>query len=944
MKKIITFAFALIVSMNLFAYDYDINMSYCNRYYYSTDGGYYEINMNGDGWGFQFDIKVPITGPVSGTTYTLNDMMLGEYKTYGYQPWNQELVNNNITFTNVAVKYTRIDKQEKVEATIEGSMYMPGEMQPTTKTFHVVWNGPTPVNITETVKDTLVADVTTDTQIGTYTIQIPYGTYDYSRLTPTVALIGEIPTEGQTKTYTWENGIYIPQTRLSEYSLIFTDVTAVVTGKANGALDADVTFECTDGKEYKFHLVYAKPHEEESVFIEGINLKESINWDNNTYYQWQDTKYSLYLYMNVAVPAEAGKYIYKGDQIGQSSFSITSPSYLTLDIYEIDSVVITKDVEGLITLKAGILCKNNVKYYLTLTNEIEKFYIKYAWDGKNETWKEMEPQQFGNGSQYSFRYYGSDDVYINKKAEDDQNVEHYSIAANYYSEPIIWIGDSIQFQYDPTNSLSKTNIYMQEKHYDAVIYANEANRSYNPAASEYGTYTMNFKAGEFPTTWTFNFGFLYTGVKGPQQYKTYKLSEMDENSCYGYDTLYNRIEYQYAYTIFNKNWPNSEDQIELCVLDKNNKSYHIFYNQENVPEQTDTINYNLAADIRQFTAWQIWESVNADDGTKLNLALADVPQGPNTYYWPMGDIYPEATEIIKSDGSRAKIGGCGSAWVQTYMSNWPVSGTDSAEVWLPTYEGITYHFTLRFTAPTPEDTVEINANDLVITPWESDGCVNFSAFNDDYQVSICIAGEDILGIFKDEVMADNSTVHMNNAPYTTTFGYSSDSIEVKKDQNENIVLTGNMLCKNNVLYVFNLTTAKTSYFLGVQDGQNITWTPMEEQFYQSGASSGDWKATATFDGKGVYINTKAEADGHEKFFAAGSDNFITDPKDPIVAGNLVDFTYNIYQKWIVAIKSQQTGLNSIYSNKKNVVKALRDGKIVIEKDGVRYNVTGTKLR
>ncbi|MCQ2339536.1 MAG: hypothetical protein MJZ79_01970 [Paludibacteraceae bacterium] len=927
MKKILTFALALFTGVSLMATDVIGTNIYRYVYTdYATGNPYYSLQINDADWNsYYFGFK-SANGPMVGQTYTIDDMITEQ--TYASINWQSDPITS-LTFTR---SYSGLQEQMTAAVTTQSGAQ-----------YNISWAANVPAQMGDDVDldTTIVCDFRDN---GAYKTFTPLVT-DYNYYNFTIAIVGDLPTVGQEKTYTWKaNSIYIGNASFSlpnDWNTKAFDAKYTITG-IDGGYQGTAEYSMTDGHKYIFGFSYTIPHVEETVNLSGYDMKIN-NW-GTVVFAWQNETYSV----NLAINSADTLGNWKGNDIilGNCSFQ-HSATYTDLGVYAIDSIYVTKTEEGYIRLQTSILCKNNTLYVLDVTNQESPYYVKYDTDGTGVKWQNIPAAQYGTGRTMGVRY-NNDSIWFNAEPTDE-GAAGYSIKDAYdtYGDPL-WEKDSITISYDPNTSWgSPLSVYMAEKYYDAILDVELSSRSYENVDGD-GVWNYSFGYGSYMegNHYAFNFG-IYGPITAPKQYTTYTLNDMTEDyRTKGYDPEFNEFKYDVVTLSRELDWSaNEAEKITVNVHTTDGKAYKLIYAADTIPVATDTIEFApIKADIRQQEYWFQFEGegVANEANYRFQLALAGEEVTPTTYYWKQNDFYKPGTIIYNnSTGHYVDIA---DAWTQVNATYDEETLTGyGCNAYLLGYDGHCYHAYLKYTVPVAEDTIGIECKDLQISNYYQNN-INYSAFNNLYRVNINIATADTFGVFKAEVTPSECSVGLNFTPFTSAQGYSVDSFEVSKDEKGIIHLTGGILCKDNHYYSIHLSTEVTPYYLGVANEEGtVEWFDMVQGFYQSGAASGAWDyETVVYNDDKVYINTAKELDGNESIFPFAQMPTIDDQQ--IEKYDTVNFQYNVYFKEVYAtsVKKYQepTDLKDARFEQAPVVKYIENNRIIIERYGRKYDVLG----
>ena len=930
MKKLLTFALALIASASLMAKDVTCINLY--RYVYSdaSDNPYYSVQFGDENWNSYYFAFKGATGPLPGSTYTMEDMIAEQ--TYASVNYKQD----PITTVSLQRNYDGLQEQFTASVTTES-----GEQ------YNLTWAADVPTKIEEDkdLDTTIVCDFMDNGYYKTFTPLVrDYNYYDF-----TIAIAGDLPTVNQQKKYTWKaNTVYIGNANFQlpgDWNTKPFDATFTING-VEGGYEGVAEYSMTNGKKYTFNFKYTIPVAKETVYLSGYDLKIQTNWDKTVNFSWQNDTYSAQLPINST--DTLGNWKGKDIILNNCSFQLIA-TYTNLGVYAIDSIYVTRTEEGYIRLQTSILCKNNTLYVLDVTNQESPYYVKYDTDGTGVKWQNIPAAQYGTGRTMGVRY-NNDSIWFNAEPKDE-GAAGYSIKETYgtYGDPL-WAKDSITISYDPNTSWgSPLSVYMAEKYYDAELNVNLSSRSYENVEGD-GVWNYSFGYGSYMegNHYSFNFG-IYCPIEAPAQYRTYTLGDMTEDyRTKGYDPDYNEIKYDVVTLYRELVWPaNDAEKFTINVHTTDGKAYKLIYAADTIPTATDTTEFApIKAKISQDEYWFQFSGEGVADGSqyRIQIALVGEEVDPTTFYWKQNTFYKPNTSIYNSTtGTTIEIA---DAWAQVNVLKEEEQNIGySCNAWILGYDGICYHTYLKYTIPVAEDTVTFAMKNLSITPWTADNKICFSAFDENSRISIVVLGLDTLGEFSsDQVDALSSNVAIIT-PYHSAQGYSSEGVKVEKDNNGYIVVTGNILCDDDVLYEFTLSNEPITYYLGIKnaDGER-EWTAME--YYEQNGYKADYvraKVTVVDPEGDVMVSTTASEEGLKStqniadIITIDSDNNTVTVK----ANDEVEyyFSWYAYSIYYAVDYGQPAGIHNTKAQTP-VIKRIENGNVIIERNGRKYNVLG----
>ena len=403
-------------------------------------------------------------------------------------------------------------------------------------------------------------------------------------------------------------------------------------------------------------------------------------------------------------------------------------------------------------------------------------------------------------------------------------------------------------------------------------------------------------------------------------------------------------------------------RIEATVLDAVNNVFHVVYQE--VPftpsgEEVDLF-FEVAMSIPQYFeeedyetgSWELYfESLSGDTIVALDYLSANEAS-------PAGS-FTEADLISKYSGIMLD----GENKIEIKLAE--ISVTDNSErvdvvAKLVGKDRVTYNVKMFFIKPTVVSQETITSDALQIDPTYLDwyGVVILSAEDDKNAITINLNAEELgAGLVGDYVAGKDFNGTITPAGTEDEIDIYSGSINVAYNSGI-IVVTGKLLAMNNVEYTLNLTfkpsindltmtASESSYTASTSTVRykltNDTYTfvfkinlPEGQEDVEAGKSysftedmGGDTNASYGYDAEYNFIDY-AEA--------AFVKNVTADQME--IKATVVDLTGNI---WNLTYTEKAEGINNTNAAVKTT-KRLVNGQLVIEKNGVKYNVTGTVLK
>lgn len=937
MKKILTFALALIASASLMAKDVTCINLYRYIYTdYATGDPYYSVQFGDEDWNsYYFGFKDAV-GPMIGQIYTMDDMIAEQ--TYASINYKQD----PITTVSFQRNYEGLQEQFAISVTTESGAQ-----------YNLTWAAAAiPTKVEPVDLDTTIAcDFMDNGPYKTFTPLVKdYNYYDF-----TIAIAGDLPAVNEQKKYTWKaNTVYIGNANFQlpgDWNTKPFDATFTING-VEGGYEGIAEYSMTDGKKYTFNFSYTTPHADETVYLTGYDLKIQTNWDKTVSFSWQNDTYSAQLPINST--DTLGNW--KGNDIILNNCSFYQNPYINLGVYAIDSIYVTRTEEGYIRLQTSILCKNNTLYVLDVTNQESPYYVKYDTDGTGVKWQNIPASQYGTGRTMGVRY-NNDSIWFNAEPTDEGALG-YSIKETYgtYGDPL-WAKDSITISYDLNTSWgSPLSVYMAEKYYDAELNVNLSSRSYENVDGD-GVWNYDFSYGSYMegNHYSFKFGIICP-ITAPAQYRTYTLDDMTEDyRTKGYDPEYNEIKYDVVTLYRELVWPaNDAEKFTINVHTTDGKAYKLIYAADTIPVAADTTEFlPIKAKISQEEYWfQFTGDATVNDMSAqyhFQIALVGAEVNPTTFYWKDNTFYKPNTSIYNSTtGTYVEIA---DAWAQVNVLKENEQNIGySCDAWIVGYDSICYHAYLKYTVPVAKDTITLNMKNLSITPWTADNKICFNAFDENTRISIVVMGLDTLGEYSsDQVDAPSSNVGIMS-PYSNAQGYSSEGVKVEKDGNGYIVVTGNLLCDDDILYEFTLSNEPITYYLGVKNaGGEREWTAME--YYESYGYKADYvraKVTVVDPEGDVMVSTTESEEGlmstqniADIITLDEENNTVTVKANDVVEYYFSWYSYYIY--YAIDYGPEPTGWVNVNVNA-DVNKFMYNGQLIIRKGDKLYNALGAELK
>lgn len=402
--------------------------------------------------------------------------------------------------------------------------------------------------------------------------------------------------------------------------------------------------------------------------------------------------------------------------------------------------------------------------------------------------------------------------------------------------------------------------------------------------------------------------------------------------------------------------------IEATVLDAVNNVFHVVYQEPPFTPSGEEVNlfFEVAMEIPQYYeeedyetgSWELYfESLSGDTIVALNYLSANEAS-------PAGS-FTEADLINKYCGIMLD----GENKIEIKLAE--ISVTDNSErvdvvAKLVGKDRVTYNVKMFFIKPTVVSQETITSDALQIDPSYLDwyGVVILSAEDDKNAISINLNAEELgAGLVGDYVAGKDFNGIITPAGTEDEIEIYSGSINVAYNSGI-VVVTGKVLAMNNVEYTLNLTfkpsindltmtASESSYTASTSTIRykltNDTYTFVFKINLPEGQEDVEAGKSYSFtEDMGGNTNGSYGYDTEYNFIDYAEAAFVKNvTADQIeIKATVVDLTGNI---WNLTYTEKAEGINNTNAAVKTT-KRLVNGQLVIEKNGVQYNVVGTVLK
>ena len=203
--------------------------------------------------------------------------------------------------------------------------------------------------------------------------------------------------------------------------------------------------------------------------------------------------------------------------------------------------------------------------------------------------------------------------------------------------------------------------------------------------------------------------------------------------------------------------------------------------------------------------------------------------------------------------------------------------------------GKKYTFNFKYTIPVAKETVYLSGYDLKIqTNW--DKTVSFSWQNDTYSAQLPINSTDTLGNWKGNDIILNNCTFQEIATFNNLGVYAIDSIYVTRTEDGYIRLQTSILCKNNTLYVLDVTNQESPYYVKYDtDGTGVKWQNIPAAQYGTGRTMG-----VRYNNDAIWFNASPTDEGAASYSI--KETYGTSG-DPLWAKDSITISYDPNTSW-----------------------------------------------
>ena len=396
-------------------------------------------------------------------------------------------------------------------------------------------------------------------------------------------------------------------------------------------------------------------------------------------------------------------------------------------------------------------------------------------------------------------------------------------------------------------------------------------------------------------------------------------------------------------------------RIEATVSDKEGNVYHLVYQEKGVVPTGEevTLKFDSAMNVPQYYDDGAWELYTKQGDT--TVAFVYVNNTPTS-----------AAGNYTAENLQAQYSGImfGDEYIAFASGSFSVTETD-ARIDLTAdmlgKNGVLYHISMFFIKPVASSQETISSNELTINAAYFDwyGIITFEAGDANNAISLTVNANGKGAQMAGEYVAGtdfNGTVTPTNGTETEIY---SGSIVIAVAENGDVTLTGTVLGANNIEYTLNLKYIKPEAIVNnieitavdITKGNNyVRYTLSNADYYFfftiSLASGEDVESGKTYtfaDDMGADTYTSYGMDKSYNYIDYASATFVktVSASQIKIEVSIVDVDGNTWN--LTYTEPVPTAVDAINAEN-NAVKRIVNGQVVIEKNGVFYNILGTEIK
>lgn len=396
-------------------------------------------------------------------------------------------------------------------------------------------------------------------------------------------------------------------------------------------------------------------------------------------------------------------------------------------------------------------------------------------------------------------------------------------------------------------------------------------------------------------------------------------------------------------------------RIEATVSDKEGNVYHLVYQEKGVVPTGEevTLKFDSAMAVPQYFDDGAWELYTQQGDTTVAFVYVNNNPASTAGNYTAEDLQAQYSGIILGD-----------EYIAFASGSFSVTETD-ARIDLTAdmlgKNGVLYHISMFFLKPQATAQETISSNDLTINADYFDwlGVITFEASDANNAISLTVNANG-----KGAQMAGEYVAGTNfNGTVTPTDGIETEiysgSIVIAVAENGDVTLTGTVLGANSIEYTLNLKYIKPEPIVNNIEITAVDTTQRsglvryilsnaDYDFYFtiSLASGEDVESGKTYtfaDDMGADTYTSFGMDKSHNYIDYASATFVktVSASQITIEVSIVDVNGNTWN--LTYTEPVPTAVDAINAEN-NAVKRIVNGQVVIEKNGVFYNILGTEIK
>ncbi|MCQ2345388.1 MAG: starch-binding protein [Paludibacteraceae bacterium] len=424
------------VSLQEKYYDYDLTCTEFTGNYENVNGdGVWCLNFNcgtfPNRWQAKFGLICDITGPNLYTNYDLLDMTT-DYRTGGYDP----------DFNSLQWTFVRLNREQIWPD--QNDKYTVLAIDQNNKTYRIVYEQtPCPVML-----DTINYNLKADLEQMEYYFRFSSEPDALDGTSFNLALTGNI----EPTTFYWSTRtIYQPATEIKvqqgnnpQIADAMVQVNAIEGGYTAEAYLRTYARHC-----YHVMLTYLDPVAEDTIEIAAKDLTIRYStYDNMMYYSAMNNDYQV----DIAIATADTLGVFNAEvSPTDCSVRLNYTPFTSAFGFSAETVTVTRDQNGIITVEGGILCKDNHFYHFVLSSEKTNYFVGTMNDEGIIEWTAMTEfigtSGYATGQWDGVAVFYGDGAYINTVGETDGHEQFFAIE-DIYCDQTFEKYDTVNFQYN----------------------------------------------------------------------------------------------------------------------------------------------------------------------------------------------------------------------------------------------------------------------------------------------------------------------------------------------------------------------------------------------------------------------------------------------------------------------------------------------------------------